>query len=802
MQTGGTADSPGEGMSVVTEAQLAGILSIADDAVITVDEAQRIILFNKGAERVFGYAVEEAIGQPLELLLPPGARVSHAAHVAEFGASGTAARRMGERSEIAGRRRDGSEFPAEASISCFNTGTTRIYTAIVRDVTEQKRQAEALNNAKRAAELADEAKSMFLANMSHEIRTPLNAIIGMTSLLLYTDLADEQRDFVQTIRTGGDSLLTIINEILDFTKIELGSLEIDPHPFNVRQVIEESLDQVAAVAAEKNLNLAYIADDSVPAVVVSDGLRLRQILLNTLSNAVKFTRQGEVVVNVEAFRTGQARYELHFSVVDTGIGIREEERDRIFKPFSQVDASTTREYGGTGLGLAISQRLCEMLGGRIWVESIPGRGSTFHFTMLAEQGTEMAGAHVRGAQPQLAGKRVLIVDDIATNRRILVKHLLKWGMLPQAVASALEALDLIRDGHAFDLAILDLSMPQMDGVQLARAIRRTRNAQTLPLMLLTSMGHRQKQVESAGVEFSACLHKPIKPSQLFDTLMTLIGGGVEGSSDDFRPAVGPGLAMRLPLDILVAEDNAINQKVVLRMLAHLGYQADTAANGREVLGALERRNYDVVLMDIQMPEMDGIETTRHILERYPSDSRPYVIAMTANALHGDRERLIAAGMDDYVGKPVDIEDMARALQRRPQPAAPSSAMRPGVIDVVQLTQLRQLDQGGDASLCDEVIDHFLDEVPDVAAKLTTCAQQGDGAGLADLAHRLGSTALACGARRVADVCMMLERAGKQGPPSVVQALLQRLTREYEQAKSALIEEKALAAAASRDGEQA
>jgi CheY-like chemotaxis protein len=284
--------------------------------------------------------------------------------------------------------------------------------------------------------------------------------------------------------------------------------------------------------------------------------------------------------------------------------------------------------------------------------------------------------------------------------------------------------------------------------------------------------------------------------------MTLIGGGGQGRAEDFRPAVGPGLAMRLPLDILVAEDNAINQKVVLRMLAHLGYQADTAANGREVLGALERRNYDVVLMDIQMPEMDGIETTRHILERYPSDSRPYVIAMTANALHGDRERLIAAGMDDYVGKPVDIEDMARALQRRPQPAAPSSAMRPGVIDVVQLTQLRQLDQGGDASLCDEVIDHFLDEVPDVAAKLTTCAQQGDGAGLADLAHRLGSTALACGARRVADVCMMLERAGKQGPPSVVQALLQRLTREYEQAKSALIEEKALAAAASRDGEQA
>ena len=802
MQNSGTADSPGAGMSVLTEAQLGGILSIADDAIIAMDDAQRIIYFNKGAERIFGYTPEEAIGQQLELLLPPGARAAHAARVAEFGASGAAARRMAERSEIAGRRRDGSEFPAEASISCFNTGATRIYTAIVRDVTEQKRQAEALRDAKRAAELADEAKSMFLANMSHEIRTPLNAIIGMTSLLLYADLTDEQRDFVQTIRSSGDALLTIINEILDFTKIELGSLELDPHPFDVRHVIEASLDQVAGVAAEKNLNLAYIADDSVPAVVVSDGLRLRQILLNILSNAVKFTRQGEVVVNVEAFRTGQSPYELHFTVVDTGVGIPEEERDRIFKPFSQLDASTTREYGGTGLGLAISQRLCEMLGGRIWVESNPGGGASFHFTMLAEPGNELPDAQVRGAQPGLAGKRVLIVDDIATNRRILVKHLLKWGMLPQAVASALEALDLIRDGHAFDLAILDLSMPQMDGVQLARAIRQTRDAQALPLMLLTSMGQRQKQVEAAGVEFSAYLHKPIKPSQLFDALMTLIGGGGQGSADDAGRAAGPGLAMQLPLDILLAEDNAVNQKVVLRMLGHLGYRANTAVNGREVLEALARRNYDVVLMDVQMPEMDGIETTRHILERYPSGSRPYVIAMTANALHGDRERFMDAGMDDYLSKPVDIEAMARALQRRPRTAAPASGLRTRAIDLAQLHRLRDLDEGGDPRLFNEVIDHFLDEVPDVAAKLMASAQQGDGATLAYLAHRLGSTALACGAQRVADVCETLERTGKQSPPSVIHALLERLTREYEQARAALIEEKARAAAAPPGGQQA
>jgi CheY-like chemotaxis protein len=357
---------------------------------------------------------------------------------------------------------------------------------------------------------------------------------------------------------------------------------------------------------------------------------------------------------------------------------------------------------------------------------------------------------------------------------------------------------LIRDGHAFDLAILDLSMPQMDGVQLARAIRQSRDAQALPLVLLTSMGQRRKQVEVAGVEFAAYLHKPIKPSQLFDTLMTLNGGG-KASADETGRAAGAELALRLPLNILVAEDNAVNQKVVLHMLAHLGYQADRAANGREVLDALKRRNYDVVLMDIQMPEMDGIETTRHILERYPDRGKPYLIAMTANALHGDRERFMAAGMDDYLSKPIDVEEMARVLQRRAPLAAPAAALPPGAIDFAQLQRLRRLDQVGRSRLCDEVIDQFLEEVPNAAARMMASAEQGDGIALAGLAHSLGSTALACGARQVADVCAQIESAGRQGPSSAVHALLQRLTQEYEQARAALIEEKARVAAAPQDG---
>ncbi len=769
----------------ISQAQLAGILDIADDAIISIDERQRIILFNKGAERIFGFTAEEAMGQPLEMLLPGVARPAHAAHVDDFRRSPTPSRRMAERSEIAGRRKDGTEFPAEASISRLGGGHNVIYTAILRDVTQQKRQSEMLRTAKQAAEVAVQAKSMFLANMSHEIRTPLNAIIGMTSLLLHTELADEQRDFVETIRSSGDALLTVINEILDFTKIELGSLELDIHPFDVRRAIEASLDLVAGTAAEKDINLAYLVEDSVPPVVVSDGTRLRQVLVNILSNAVKFTRRGEVVVNVEAVPSGASAYELHFSVSDTGIGISEDEVGKLFKPFSQVDASTTREYGGTGLGLVISKRLCEIMGGRIWVESAPGHGSTFHFTILATRGEALAQPYLDD-QPALAGKRVLIVDDNTTNRRVLVKHALKWGMLPQAVASPQEALDLVRHGHALDLAILDMSMPHMDGVQLARAIRQTRDEKSLPLVLLSSMGQRQRSGTPEEALFAAHLHKPIKLSQLFDTLMSLVGGvPVQGA----QALAVPRLAEALPFKILVAEDNVVNQKVVLRMLAHLGYIADVAANGHEVLDALERQDYDVVLMDIQMPDMDGLEATRRIIERHPRDGRPRIIAMTANALRGDRERFLAAGMDSYLSKPIDISGLSVALQHVPE--AKKAAAR-GVqsvratLDEVQLDNLREV-SGENGTLLVEVTDHFIEDVPAGVASLEAFAANGDSVGLGQAAHRMASTALACGATRVAEACRELEQAAANGGMWLAPGLIRRLHEEFDRARMALLE---------------
>ncbi len=774
----------------ISEAQLGGIIDIADDAIISVDESQRIILFNKGAERIFGYSSEEAIGMPLDQLLPMQGRAGHADRVRQFGQSANAARRMGERSEISGRRRDGTEFPAEASISCLQGAPRRIFTAILRDVTEQKRQGQMVRDAKLAAEVAVRAKSMFLANMSHEIRTPLNAVIGMTSLLLHTGLNDEQRDFVETIRSSGDALLTVINDILDFTKIELGSLELDLHPFDVRRTIESALDLVAGAAAEKNINLAYLVDDSVPPVAMGDGTRVRQILLNILSNAVKFTRRGEIFVNVEAAPAAQGDYELHFSVSDTGIGISEEEKEKLFKPFSQIDASTTREFEGTGLGLAISLRLCEMLGGRSWVDSTPGQGSTFHFTIVAQRGEALPLPYLHADQPVLAGKRVLIVDDNTTNRRVLVRYAIRWGMLPQAVASAQEALDLIRHGHAFDIAILDMSMPGMDGMQLAHAIRKMRDAQALPLVMLSSLGQRQKRTDEDGKLFAAYLHKPIKLSQLFDVVMTLIGGderqraGVEPAlSSDAR------LAVELPLKILVAEDNRVNQKVVLRILAYLGYQADVAATGQEVLDALERQDYDVILMDIQMPDVDGLEATRRILERFP-EHRPYIIAMTANALRGDRERFLAAGMDGYLSKPVEIADLARALQQsreRPQvsESKPSRAVARSIIDEAQLRSLQQVDSDGSQKLLHDIVQHFATELPPGMAALAVHCGDGDVVAISALAHRLASTALACGATRVAEVCRELEQCGSNGTLWLCGSLIERLRGEFEAARTAL-----------------
>ncbi|MDD5627809.1 MAG: PAS domain S-box protein [Elusimicrobia bacterium] len=651
-------------------------------------------------------------------------------------------------------RADGTSFPAEYwSYPQRKDGAVIGSVVTFLDITKRKRAEAAMAQARDAAVEYARLKADFLANMSHEIRTPMNAIIGMTGLLLGTELSAQQRDYAKTVNTAGETLLDIVNEILDFSKIEAGKLSIEAVDFDLRETADIALELVAPRAHEKRLELALSVEPGTPAVLRGDAGRVRQILLNLLGNAVKFTERGEVVLRISQAGQSGARTSIRFEVKDTGIGISPEGQRRLFQSFSQADSSTTRKYGGTGLGLVISKKLVELMGGSIAVESRPGQGSTFFFTLPLEAPASSAPLPPPG---ELAGLRALVVDDNAANREILVRQLASWKVESEAVPSGEEALRALRpgasEGRPCQLVLLDMQMPEMDGLALARAIRSDPALARLPLVMMSSIGQSFKPEELQAAGIAECLPKPVRQSLLFNCLRRVMGG-VPSAADERRPVVvrSQEAAMRKFFRILVAEDNPVNQKVALLQLKKLGYEADTAANGLEALEALQRFPYDLVLMDCQMPEMDGFTAAGELRKREEGRRHTPVVAMTANALEGDREKCLAAGMDDYIAKPVSIEALRAAIARWDVDFDPEP-----------LQKLRELAGPEDAALVADVIHEFLDSSARLLAKLKAGAAAGDIKAVQDNAHALKGASGNVGAAALRKISARLEALARSG----------------------------------------
>jgi two-component system, sensor histidine kinase and response regulator len=795
-----------------SEKQSAAVVRSALDCVICIDADGRILEFNRSAERTFGYVREEVIGRDLaDVIMPSVNREGHRQGLRRYLQAGVS-RVLDRRLELIAQRANGSDFPVELSITAIQQGTDTVFTVYLRDITDRRKTEQDLMRAKDAAEAASRAKSEFVANISHEIRTPMNGILGMTDLVLETDLTPRQREFMVMVKSSARSLLTVINDVLDFSRIEAGKLLLESLEFPLRQTIAETLTPLALRAHEKGLELLCEVHRNVPDQVVGDPSRLRQVILNLVGNAVKFTETGEVLLTIGLESQDQYDVLVHIAVTDTGIGIPADKQQSIFLPFTQADGSTTRRFGGTGLGLTISSQLVELMGGRLWVDSAEGQGSTFHFTVRLRRSLTTFAPAPTIDWGTLQGMPALIIDDNATNRRILAEMLSNWGLKPTVVDGAVAAMAVVasraRDGLPFRVILLDYHMPDVDGLSLAASLSERRELAHATMLLLTSGDRPEDAVKARELGIAAILRKPVLQSDLLNAIMQGLGRTTVTAArpgDGTRPAL-PATAPPVPAastesrsmaalhghgptnghgssvngvprpHLLLAEDNDINQALAIHILERVGFRVTAVSTGEQAVSASALVPFDAILMDVHMPKLDGFAATEKIRLREMQQGGAIhvpIVALTAHAMSDDRDRCLRAGMDSYVAKPFTAPDLLKALEaveirppgQMPAPVVRAATPRPRVAKIIDRTELMSR-MGGDEALLRRLIDMFLVNYPRQLSELQDAVRRRDVETLKRRAHALRGAMALFAASEAADAAHQLEQAAAFGDRAI------------------------------------